>query len=261
MPDPLFAQFSDYADWLALPWEEWLVALNERAPYGLRFVEQTPALLADQLAYEERIGRCGAVAVRRDSWHDRFGALMWLAWPQAKWAIHAAQMAGIRAHGPKRRSRHQQAMTHVDEAGLVLLAAGLEPIAWLHAHDWQGIAITRRAEWQATTRVLVLGHALLELGRDRSQQLLAGKTISLVVPPDWLSLPDRVLRAMVDPHLGAALAAGRAANDPAAMPTLPLAAIPGWDERNVDPGFIANAPCFRPARADRRYAAAVVVAG
>jgi hypothetical protein len=261
MRDPPFDQFAEHADWLALPWDDWLAGLNERAPPGLRFVEQTPALLADKLGYEERIGVHGEVAVRRDSWHDRFGALMWLAWPQAKWAIHGVQMAGIREHGPKQRSRRQQAVAHIDEAGLVLLAASEAPIAWLHAHDWPAIAITRRDQWLAMTRVLILGHALLELRRDRPHDLLAGKTITLVVPPDWLQLPDAALRARVDPQVGAALLEGRAAADPAVLPTLPLAAIPGWDERNVNPVFIASAPCFRPARVDRCYAEPIVVAG
>jgi hypothetical protein len=259
--DPPFAQFAEHADWLALPWDDWLAGLNERAPAGLRFVEQTPALVSDGLGYEERIGLHRRVAVRRDSWHDRFGALMWLSWPESKWAIHGVQMAGIRAHGPKQRSRRQQAVAHVDEAGLVLLAGSSTPIQWLHAHDWQAIAITRRDEWLAMTRVLVLGHALLELRRERPHDLLAGKTITLVVPPDWLALPDAALRAKVDPHVAAALLDGRAAGDPAVLPTLPLAAIPGWDERNRDPGFIASAPCFRPARADRRYAGPIVVEG
>jgi hypothetical protein len=186
---------------------------------------------------------------------------MWLGWPQAKWAIHGVQMAGIREHGPKKRSRRQQAVAHIDEAGLVLLAGSPEPIAWLHAHDWHGIAIALRAEWQAATRVLVLGHALLELRRERPHDLLAGKTITLVVPQDWLALPDAALRAKVDPHVAAALLDGRAAADPAVLPTLPLAAIPGWDPRNIDPAFIASGPCFRPARADRRYADPIVVDG
>ena len=252
--DPPFDQLGDAAQLIDWPWDEALAALNAQAaqlPGGLCFVEQTPALVADGLSYEQRIGECGQIAMRRDSLHDLYGALMWLAWPRSKWAIHRGQMAGIQAHGARQRSRHQQALAHIDEAGLVLVTEDPTLIDALHAHDWAGLLGARRAAW-SQARVAVIGHALFELKRTQPHDLLAGKVIAVVGPA---SAADSALDAVVAQGIDTR----RAAADPRDLPTLPLAAIPGWDPRNTDAGFIASAPCFRPRPPGRVYAPPLVL--
>lgn len=251
-PEPPFDQLGAAARLIEQPWDAAFDAITAQAlPGGLRFVEQTPALLADGLSYEQRIGERGLIGMRRDSLHDLYGALMWLNWPQTKWAIHRGQLAGIGAHGPKRRSRHQQALAHIDEAGLIVVADDPEMIDALHAHDWNGLLGARRAQW-AQARVLVIGHALFELRRTQPHDLLAGKVIVLLGPGDCE-------RASIDACVAEAIASGRAGADPKDLPTLPLAAIPGWDPRNADLAFVASAPCFRPKPSGREYAPALLL--
>ncbi|MBK8066972.1 MAG: DUF3025 domain-containing protein [Rhodanobacteraceae bacterium] len=248
--EPPFDQLGDVAQLIDWPWDDALAVLNAQAqarlPGGLGFVEQTPALVADDLSYEQRIGERGQVAMRRDSLHDLYGALMWLRWPQSKWSIHQGQMAGVRAHGARQRSRHQQALTHIDEAGLVVVTPDRGLIDALHGHDWTGLLGARRGDW-SRAQVRVIGHALFELRRTQPHDLLAGKVIALLAPA---GTPQDT----VDDWVAQALADGRAAADPKDLPTLPLAAIPGWDPRNTEPAFIASAPCFRPRPAGRVYA-------
>lgn len=255
LAEPPFDQLGADAQLVDLPWDAAFAALAERAaqelPGGLRFVEQTPALLADGLSYEQRIGAHAHIAMRRDSLHDLYGALMWLRWPQTKWAIHQGQLAGIRAHGAKQRSRHQQALAHLDEAGLVVISDDRSLLDALHAHDWSGLLGARRADW-ARASVRVLGHALYELRRTQPHDLLAGKVLAVLAAPDSE-------HALVDACVAQALAEGRAAADPKDLATLPLAAIPGWDPRNTDPAFIASAPCFRPLPEGRAYAAPLLL--
>lgn len=254
--EPPFDQLGDAAQLIDWPWDDALAALNAQAqarlPGGLGFVEQTPALVADGLSYEQRIGERSQVAMRRDSLHDLYGALMWLRWPQSKWAIHQGQMAGVRAHGARQRSRHQQALAHVDEAGLILATDDPTLVDALHDHDWAGLLGARREAW-SRVRVAVIGHALFELKRTQPHDLLAGKVIAVIAPEDsgWPTL-DAVVAQGIDQ--------GCAAADPRDLPTLPLAAIPGWDPRNTDPAFIASAPCFRPRPPGRIYAPPLVLA-
>ncbi|GMU42067.1 MAG: hypothetical protein AMXMBFR25_00530 [Lysobacterales bacterium] len=254
-PEPPFDQLGGDATLLDQSWDAVLATLDARVaqllPACLHFAEQTPALLADGLSYEQRIGERGLVAMRRDSLHDLYGALMWLRWPRTKWAIHQGQLAGIRAHGAKRRSRHQQALAHIDEAGLVVASHDASLFEALHAHDWAGLLGARRSDWSAAC-VRVLGHALFELRRTRPHDLLAGKVIGVQVPSAWR--PDAGGLAALDACVAQALLDGRAAADPKDLPTLPLAAVPDWDPRNADPAFIASAPCFRPRPAARKYA-------
>lgn len=243
-------QVADEAELLSLAFDQALARLNARAvalPGGLRFAEQDAALAADGLSYEQRIGERGLIAMRRDSLHDVCGALMWLRWPAIKWAIHRGQYAGIQAHGPRQRSRHQQALTHLDEAGLLVVAADADVLEALYAHQWRTLLLDRRERW-AQARVHVLGHALLEVRALRPHDLLAAKVIAVQAAPD--TAPTRI-----DQWVGEAILAGIAGADPKDLPTLPLAAVPGWDARNQDPDFIASAPCFRPKPPGRVYAA------
>jgi hypothetical protein len=253
--EPPFDQLGDAAQLIDWPWDDALAALNAQAqarlPDGLGFVEQTPALVADGLSYEQRIGERGQIAMRRDSLHDLYGALMWLAWPQSKWAIHQGQMDWIRAHGARQRSRHQQALAHVDEAGLIVATDDPTLVEALHDHDWAGLLGARRAAWSGV-RVAVIGHALFELKRTQPHDLLAGKVIAVIGPTS-------AERLMVDAVVAQGIDQRRAAADPRDLPTLPLAAIPGWDPRNTDPAFIASAPCFRPRPAGRIYAPPLVL--
>lgn len=243
------AQVADDASLLALPFDQALAELNARAahlPGGLRFAEQDATLASDGLSYEQRIGERRLIAMRRDSLHDVFGALMWLRWPAIKWAIHRGQYAGIQMHGPRQRSRHQQALTHLDEAGLLVVSDDAELLDTLYAHQWHTLLLERRQRW-SQARVHVLGHALLEVKVLRPHDLLAAKVIALLAPA-------ATELALVDQLIGDAIASGVAGADPKDLPTLPLAAIPGWDPRNHDPDFIASAPCFRPKPAGRVYA-------
>ena len=88
-----------------------------------RFVAQTPALLADGLHYEQRIAERGAIATRERNWHDLLNALVWMRYPAIKQALNRRQMTEIARMGPKQRSRAQYAMTHFDEAGVIVRCA------------------------------------------------------------------------------------------------------------------------------------------
>ena len=256
--DPLFAQLAEFKGLLELPWDMALAEFNARAaavlPGDLCFVEQNQQLLDDGQSYEQRIGERRQIAMRRDSLHDFYGALMWLQWPRTKWEIHRGQMAGIRALGPKQRSRRQQALTHIDEAGTVLVSADLGLLAALQDHDWFGLLTERRADW-ARTPAYLIGHALFELRHCRPHDLQASKVIAVHQPDaDWYDLDLQCRLADLDRCVASAIASGQAAADPKDQSTLPLAAVPAWDTRNHDPEFITTAPCFRPRPAGRIYA-------
>lgn len=257
---PPFDQLAHHAELVQLPWDAALAALNARAdaelPAGLRFAEQDATLAADGLSYEQRIAERRLVAMRRDSLHDLYGALMWLQWPRSKWAIHEGQYAGIVELGPKQRSRHQQALTHIDEAGLLVVSTDASLLDALQAHHWHGLLIERRADW-AAVQVWVIGHALFELRQCRPHDLLAAKVIPVLAPAAWLSADRQHRLAALDACVAQGIASRQTSADPKDQSTLPLAAVVGWDERNVDPGFIASAACFRPKPPGRVYAPAL----
>ncbi len=206
-----------------------------------RFVEQTPALLRDGLHYEQRIAERGEVATRAQNWHDLINALIWLRYPALKSALNARQVGEISKVGTKARSRAQCALTHFDEAGVIVVTRDASLLALWDAHDWHALFWREREAWRdGRIDVVVFGHALLEHAL-RPHQLLVGK--ALVVSANDAAVDGAV----------AAIAAGDLLNDPQELRPLPLSGIPGWHVDNERESFYREAPCFRARRADRRY--------
>ncbi len=257
----IFDGFREHSDWLTGP--EWpsLAAMNAaladaRHPYSdapLRFVEQTPALLADGLHYEQRIYQRGQIATRVDNWHDLFNALMWIERAPLKAALNARQSGDVTVIGHAERTRAQCALTHFDEGGAIVLLRDPALLALWDAHDWHGLFWLERAAWsEGRAQVLVFGHALLEHALV-PEPLHTAKCAAVLLAPDTIFNRDteRAAGALI----ANAIAEARLMNDPQELRPLPLSGIPGWHPDTIHEPFYADAPCFRPLRSGRRYPA------
>jgi Protein of unknown function (DUF3025) len=223
--------------------------------YHLRFAAQTEALLADGLSFEQRIAERGLIATRTDSLHDFYSALMWLRFPHSKIAIHQIHLAGIAAHGTKQRSRHQQAVTHVDEAGAFVACSNPALFELIGEHQWLTLFHANQSAWGRTIEVRVFGHALFEM-LHAPHNLIAAKVAWVLVPLEYFELPAQHKDQLLDRLIAAALRDQRFSVDPKLLSTLPLSGIPGWWEAQ-DEDFYRTAPCFRPKPAGRVYSPAL----
>ena len=241
------------------PWREWLMAADwpsivemdaamasithaiSRRPLGL--VAQTTALLADGLHYESRIFKRGAIATRGGSWHDLLNALIWLAHNPIKSALNARQVADIERVGCRMRTRGQCALTHFDEAGIVLVLRDATRLAAWDRHDWVGLF---HGLMTADFAVAVVGHALLEHALQPGQ-LLVGKALVAIHPMPHLGLPA-ALKCIAD-----AIGQQRLLRDPQELRPLPLVGLPGWHPHAGKLEFLQSAPCFAAKREERRY--------
>src|SRR5438445_4509370 len=202
-----------------------------------RFAEQAPELLRDGLHYESRIAELGVVATRAHNWHDLLNALIWLRYPALKAALNARQVAEIAKVGVKQRTRAQCALTHFDEAGIVVRLRDPRLLALWDAHDWHGLFWRERAAWRdGRIAVEVFGHALLEHAL-KPGQLLVGK--ALLVMGGAGDACAQVARA---------IRMEESLNDPQELRPLPLSGIPDWHEHNANERFYLEAPCFCPLR-------------
>jgi len=228
---PAFAQ-------LAALCEKVQIAAKATLPH---FVEQTPQLLRDGLHYEQRIAERGQVATRTQNWHDLLNALIWLRYPQIKSALNARQVAEIAVAGTKQRTRAQCALTHFDEAGVIVQVGDPALLALWNAHDWHGLFWRERTAWHdGRIRIDVFGHALLEHAL-RPGQLLVGKALALAPCAEMPACLARAIRAR------------EVLNDPQELRPLPLSGIPGWHTDNIHEKFYREAACFRPLRSGRSY--------
>ncbi|SFW16840.1 DUF3025 domain-containing protein [Luteibacter sp. UNCMF366Tsu5.1] len=241
------------SDWFAfaalMEGPEWpdVDALNALwpSPGAQHFVMQDKALLADGLHYEERIARRGAIATRPANWHDLFNAFIWLRHGAIKRALNARQMAEIAVMGPRERSRAQYALTHFDEAGLIVTLRDPAMLDAWNAHDWPRLFWSHREAWlRGDARVDVFGHALLEHALTPGK-LLVGKALVVMRDGDAAAI------------CAEAIASGAVLNDPLELRPLPVSGVPGWHADAVHESFYTSAPCFQPLRAGRVYPAAL----
>lgn len=230
----------------------------------LKFVEQDKQLLSDGLSFEQRIANRGEIATRVANLHDFYSALMWLRFPKVKLAINAIHLRGIAEHGTKVRSRHQQAVTHLDEAGAWVVATHSQLLDLIDAHAWHALFFENRQAWQPQNctspaiEARVFGHAIFEL-MHAPHKLVAAKVVWIRADANYFLLSNFEKDAALDTIVAAALTSGAASADPKLLSTLPLSGIPGW-WAGQDAEFYANAPCFRPRPEARIYSPALQLA-
>ena len=266
---PPLSQWHEFAQLIETPDWPRVVELNSAADrFDLRgaaigvkrrFVEQTPVLLADGVHYEQRIAERGEIATREGNWHDLLNALVWLRYPALKAALNARQMGEIAIAGPKRRTRAQCALTHFDEAGIVVLLRDPALLDLWDAHDWHGLFWREREAWNdGRVAAHVFGHALLEHAL-KPGQLLVGKALVVTAPAggnvEGDSSDSSAAAGRPVAELAAAIRRGELLNDPQELRPLPLSGIPGWHPDNTGESFYREAPCFSPLRDGRRYPA------
>ncbi len=244
---PPLAAWAEYAELLRGPDWPTIDALNaHRRETSPRFAAQDRGLLDDGLHYEQRIAERGVVATRARNWHDLFNALVWLRYPTLKRALNRRQVEEIGRMGPRERSRPQCAMTHFDEAGVIVRMADPALLALWDAHDWHGLFWRERAAWQdGRIDVAVFGHALLEHALTPGK-LLVGKALVVIAHADasW---------ARIVAGLAAGVTRGELLMDPLELRPLPLSGIPGWHPDNGAEAFHRSAPCYQPRREGRAY--------
>lgn len=243
---PVFADFARWRPWCSA--DEWpeIAAFNrefERHALALRCVDQDASLVPDGEHYETRIARRGELSTRTRNWHDLFNAMVWLRWPAMKWAMNARQVADIDTVGPKQRTRAQHALTHFDEAGVVLVLRDARRLDAWDVHDWVGLFDGLQP---ADFRLVVVGHALLEIALDPAR-LLVGKALA-AMDADPHRSAERIVEALTQRIANAQLLL-----DPQDLRPLPLMGLPGWHPMAGDVDFLRSAPCFQPRRAGRRY--------
>jgi hypothetical protein len=218
----------------------------------LRFVPAAPNR-GGRGAYERRVHDNGEVPTRDappGDRHDLYNALMWLAWPRAKArlnALHAAAAdSGDAAPGraPPTRGRLADALTLLDENGVLWLSTDRSLTSALRAFDWPALFVRRRAQVHARVGLRVLGHGLLAR-LDAPYKAITAHALPLPLPAH---APDAQVDAALAERLGASPL------DPASLAPLPVLGFPGWCDANADPAFYNDPAVFRPGR--RRTATA-----
>lgn len=216
-------------------------ACGQPLPPGLRFACD----LEPELYYEMHIGSSGEVPTRTQNWHDWFGALSWLSWPQSKLALNARHVRAIE-RGEVGRGPFRDAATLLDECGVIIPVSDNALADTLRAMDWQALFVSRAADWGQRIDSHVLGHALFEQGLAMHIGW-CGKALLLPVDEHFFALDYWQRQQSLDARLATLLADDCWLTRPRELLPLPLLGIPGWWP-GQDAAFYANRDYFRPTR-------------
>ena len=194
------------------------------------------------VAYEKHIHETGEVSTRENSWHDLFNALAWCRFPRLKSAMNEVHYRCLDQEQGGRRGKQRDALTLLDESGVVVTSSNEELLNALYQRNWQAAFVDSRDAWTGSG-VMICGHAILE----KFLQPYKSMTAHAV----YLHLPKPMCASELDEALADALLDGTLLRTPKDLSPLPLMGIPGWWTGGAqDANFYADKTVFRPPPTD-----------
>ena len=212
-------------------------------------------------AYESAIANTGLLSTRNNS-HDWFNALMWLAYPESKRVMNRLQAEQAEKFsapptGPARsagnaRTRLRDALTVLDENGAVFVTSCADRARALQGFQWHDLFVTKRTDWHGSSRLFLIGHALLEKLEQPHLGVCAHVAVWLMPATQWewfggLCLQEQ--RAQVDQWLAHWIE--HQLLTPQNLQPLPVLGVPGWWADNESEGFYNNSAVFRRGRGSK----------
>ena len=192
------------------------------------------------VAYEKHIYQTGEVSTRENSWHDLFNALVWCRFPRLKAAMNAVHYRHLAEERNGRRGPRRDALTLLDESGVIVTTTRQGLLDALRARDWRAVFEDRRLDW-LDAGLMVCGHAILEKFLSPYKSMTAHALLVL--------MDDDACLADLDTRLAGGIANGSRLDTPADLSPLPLMGVPGWwTDSPQDAVFYADSKVFRPPR-------------
>ncbi len=224
------------------------VPVVNAASHTVRFVAQAARPDAFEEKYEPRSFLRGEVQFRAGDWHDVFNALAWLTFPRAKAALnerHYRALERQQASGAGNRAPAQDALTLLDESGVLVVTADAELGEMLASHAWKELFWSRRAAVARDMRFYLFGHGL---GEKMLRPFIGvtGRSLLCRVPRDFLELPLAHQLDVLDAQVATRIGNAHSPLTTRDVTPVPLLGIPGWCTDNEDERYYDNAAYFRP---------------
>ena len=222
-----------------------------RGGQAIRFV---PADHLPGVAYEKHIFRMGEVSTRENNWHDLFNALVWSRFPNLKVAMNAVHHSELDASQEGCRGKHRDALTLLDESGVIVISSNAQYLEALAVRDWMSVFRENASAWKDEIKLFVVGHALLEKFLQPYKSITA-HALLLRLDDSMLEKPRATLLTQLDEILAERLLVRSILGSPASLSPLPLMGIPGWwSIHEQTEGFYEDQQVFRAPRENSRKA-------
>lgn len=211
----------------------------------LKMLPQDENLPYPEMGYEERIYKTGIISTREQNWHDLFNAFIWLLFPRTKTLLNQLHMQQLEIQAGKKRTPLRDAITHLDESGIIVASSNAGLIQALSEHQWKTVFLHRQSLWWQEIGAYIFGHGLYEKAFNPFIGF-TGKAYYLIVEEDFFQLGKTEQYR----HLDTLLERDIRLNDTLAqhgfLKPLPILGVPGWHAGNQDEDFYNNTDYFRP---------------
>lgn len=200
-----------------------------------------PILNCHEINYEELIYKAGEIETRKNSWHDFFNLLTWVAFPKLKALINELQVREIQAGNSKQRSRLQNALAHFDESGIIVASSDSGIIDKIKKHQWHDLFVAQREHIKKHCKFFLVGHGKYEQCLNPFIGVTA-KAIFLEVKSSYFDLDYNEKLAMIDTKVEQCLDEKLSEYK---LAPLPILGIPGWWAENEFAEFYGDKQYFR----------------
>jgi len=211
---------------------------------------QDDSLPFPEMGYEERVYKKGIISTREHNWHDLFNAFIWLLFPKTKVLLNKLHMQELKQQAGRKRTPARDAITHLDESGIIIASSQASLLSALKNHQWQDVFVLNRKLWQPKAEdeqqisAFVFGHGMYEKAF-KPFIGFTGKAYCLEVTADFF-LQDRMTQYKVlDQLLCNDIKKTNSLADSSHLSPLPILGIPGWSEDNKSTDFYNNKNYFR----------------
>ena len=203
--------------------------------------------------YEARLYLKGEMVFRDRNWHDLLNLLVWLTFPRAKAALNARHFDALvaqRAAGHANRGPAQDALTLLDEGGVIVASCDEELLGLLREWRWKELFWDNRARLRSRMRFWLFGHALYEKALHPFIGI-TGRGVLLVVEPWLFALKPGEQIADLDARLAAHVSEPRRLTTTRELAVVPMLGVPGWHPGNEQEAFYDDTEYFRARRRGR----------
>jgi len=260
--DPDFLSRSSIFSDLALiiqhkNWQNWpaISHFMELMPKDIKNADGKPISMHHQyqelpypeMGYEERIFKTGIISTREQNWHDFFNVFIWVFFPKTKILLNQLHMQELDDQLGKKRTPGRDAITHLDESGVIVVSSETEVFNELKKHCWKDLFVQRRDQWWHSIGSYVFGHGLYEKALNPFIGF-TGKAYCLFVEKRFFKLGKLQQYQILDDLLAQHIREKNSLKDSAALSPLPVLGVPGWYEDNENSDFYNNQNYFRPRR-------------
>lgn len=217
----------------------------------LRLKVQDETLPYPEMGYEERIYKTGFISTREDNWHDFFNAMIWGLFPRTKVVLNDCHMQEIKTNTKTSqkngRTNSRDAITHLDESGVIVAVDDWTIIELLREHHWQDVFVKQRYQWHSHINAFIIGHGLYEKALEPFIGM-TGKMYPILMDSDFFTCDKSTQYQLLDEKLANNIKSRQTLQDNDYLSPFPVLGVPGWYHKNEDIDFYENRQYFRAKR-------------